>query len=141
MEDVQTGLTIANTYSYKNINVLSATQWALYACWSMNILIQMDIIPSVRKLLQIMYQVADLPGTSNHILRRKTDIPGSPQRHHTTIGEAFYSTFLEYDYHGDLSLMAYGHIHIPAGFDSLDPVKRWFILDLGVKNSLVWKVF
>jgi hypothetical protein len=60
MKDMQTGLMIANTYSYKNINVLSATQWALYACWSMNILIQMDITPSVRKLLQIMYQVADL---------------------------------------------------------------------------------
>lgn len=52
------------------------------------------------------------------------DIPGSPQRRHTTIGETFCSTILGRDYHGELSLA--------ADFDFMEPVKRWFILDLGV---------
>jgi methylsterol monooxygenase len=61
-----------------------------------------------------------------------TDIPGSPQRRHTTIGEAFCSTILGRDYHDEPVSWATTIFIIPADFDSMEPVERWFILDLGV---------
>jgi methylsterol monooxygenase len=30
----------------------------------------------------------------------------------------------------------YDHVHIPADFDSLKPLKRWFIVDLDVVQPL-----
>lgn len=58
-----------------------------------------------------------------------TDIAGCPQRRYVTLAEAFCANVLEREYHYDLDPAGYDHAHIPAGFDSLKPLKRWFILD------------
>ncbi|CDM38343.1 hypothetical protein PROQFM164_S11g000046 [Penicillium roqueforti FM164] len=65
-----------------------------------------------------------------------TDIDGCPQRRHVEIGEDFCENILNRAFNPTLHPAGYDHIHIPADFDSPDPLKRWFILDLGVNEPL-----
>lgn len=65
-----------------------------------------------------------------------TDIPGNPQRRHNTLGEALCNQVLGREFHAELQPSSYDHVHIPADFDSDQPLKRWFIFDLNVKQQL-----
>lgn len=65
-----------------------------------------------------------------------TDIDGHPQRRHTKIGEDFCQTVLGRPFNSTLNPSNYDHIHIPGDFDSSEPLKRWFILDLDVIQRL-----
>ncbi|PLN81862.1 hypothetical protein BDW42DRAFT_185165 [Aspergillus taichungensis] len=65
-----------------------------------------------------------------------TDIAGDPQRRHNSLGELFCKQILGRDFHAELQPSSYDHVHIPADFDSDQPLKRWFIFDLGVKQQL-----
>ncbi|KAE8389271.1 hypothetical protein BDV23DRAFT_184673 [Aspergillus alliaceus] len=59
-----------------------------------------------------------------------TDIGGNPQRRHNTLGSAFCEEVLHREFRASLQPTGYDHVHIPADFDSVKPVKRWFIFDL-----------
>jgi hypothetical protein len=65
-----------------------------------------------------------------------TDIDGCPQRRHVKIGEDFCATMLNRGFNPTLHPAGYDHVHIPADFDSEKPLKRWFILDLDVVQTL-----
>jgi methylsterol monooxygenase len=65
-----------------------------------------------------------------------TDIDGCPQRRHAKIGEDFCATILNRGFNPTLHQAGYDHVHIPANFDSQQPLKRWFILDLDVVQTL-----
>ncbi|KAJ5816133.1 hypothetical protein N7447_008366 [Penicillium robsamsonii] len=65
-----------------------------------------------------------------------TDIDGFPQRRHVKIGNEFCESILNRAFNSTLHPAGYDHIHIPADFDSLEPLKRWFILDLVVTEPL-----
>ena len=65
-----------------------------------------------------------------------TDIDGCPQRRHVKIGETFCAAILERAFNPTLHPTGYDHVHIPADFDSQNPLKRWFILDLDVTQQL-----
>ncbi|PKY01764.1 hypothetical protein P168DRAFT_241715 [Aspergillus campestris IBT 28561] len=70
------------------------------------------------------------------VYARVTDIAGDPQRRHNSLGETFCKQILGRDFHAELQPSFYDHVHIPADFDSDQPLKRWFIFDLGVKQQL-----
>ncbi|KAF5866614.1 hypothetical protein ETB97_010707 [Aspergillus alliaceus] len=65
-----------------------------------------------------------------------TDIGGNPQRRHNTLGSAFCEEVLHREFRASLQPTGYDHVHIPADFDSVKPVKRWFIFDLNVRGEL-----
>lgn len=65
-----------------------------------------------------------------------TDIPGNPQRRPDTLAEAFCSQVLGREFNPTLQPSSYDHVHIPAEFDSDQPLKRWFIIDINVKEQL-----
>lgn len=65
-----------------------------------------------------------------------TDIGGNPQRRHNTLGSAFCEEVLHREFRASLQPSGYDHVHIPADFDSVKPVKRWFIFDLNVRGEL-----
>jgi hypothetical protein len=65
-----------------------------------------------------------------------TDIEGSPQRRHTRLGEAFCSSILNRPFNPTIRPIGYDIIHIPGDFDSEQPLKRCFILDLNVTQPL-----
>lgn len=65
-----------------------------------------------------------------------TDIDGCPRRRHVKIGENYCETILNRSLKPTLLPAGYDHIHIPADFDSQNPLKRWFILDLDVTQPL-----
>lgn len=65
-----------------------------------------------------------------------TDITGDPQRRHNTLGETFCKQVLGREFRAELQPSCYDHVHIPPDFDSDRPLKRWFILDLGVVQQL-----
>jgi methylsterol monooxygenase len=65
-----------------------------------------------------------------------TDIDGCAQRRHVRLGEDFCSFTLHRPLNSTLDPACYDHIHIPADFDSEQPLKRWFILDLNVTQPL-----
>ena len=58
------------------------------------------------------------------------------QRRHVKIGEDFCAAILNREFNPTLHPAGYDRIHIPADFDSQKPLKRWFILDLGVVQQL-----
>jgi hypothetical protein len=58
------------------------------------------------------------------------NVPDNPQACQSTLGKAFCSTVLQEDFWPQPELSGYNHIHIPPDFDSSQPLKRWFILDL-----------
>ncbi|KAJ0419686.1 hypothetical protein BJY00DRAFT_285740 [Aspergillus carlsbadensis] len=65
-----------------------------------------------------------------------TDIPGNPQRRHNTLSEAFCEHVLNREFCMTYEPSCYDHVHIPPDFDSHNPLKRWFIIDLNVKEPL-----
>lgn len=65
-----------------------------------------------------------------------TDIDGCPQRRYLKIGEDFCASMLNRPFSPTLHPAGYDHVHIPADFDSLKPLKRWFIVDLDVVQPL-----
>jgi methylsterol monooxygenase len=65
-----------------------------------------------------------------------SEIPGDPQRRHTTLGEAVCRQVLNREFTTDLQASGYDHVHIPADFDSDGPLNKWFIFDFGVKEEL-----
>lgn len=64
------------------------------------------------------------------------DIDGCPQRRHVKIGEDFCDIVLKRAFNPTFHPAKYDHIHIPDNFDSLKPLKRWFVLDLNVTEPL-----
>lgn len=65
-----------------------------------------------------------------------TDIDGCAQRRHVKLGEDFCSTTLHRPFNPTLRPAGYDHVHIPGDFDSEQPLKRWFIVDLHVTQPL-----
>lgn len=65
-----------------------------------------------------------------------TDIPGKPLRRHTTLGEIFCREMLDRDFNPQPNQSGYDGVTIPNGFDSDQPVKRWFIYDFNVQTTL-----
>lgn len=65
-----------------------------------------------------------------------TDIPGNPLRRTTTVGEEFCNQILGRPFQNQLSLLGYDQDHIPANFDSPNPVSVWFVYDLNVTGEL-----
>ncbi|KAB8076362.1 hypothetical protein BDV29DRAFT_170110, partial [Aspergillus leporis] len=65
-----------------------------------------------------------------------TDIGGHPQRRHNTLGTAFCEEVLNREFFATLQPAGYDHVHIPADFDAVKPVKRWFVFDLNVRGEL-----
>jgi methylsterol monooxygenase len=63
-------------------------------------------------------------------------IPGNPQQRHNTLGDAFCGQILGREFCAKLRPSGYDHVHIPGDFDSTEPLKRWFIFDLGVTGEL-----
>lgn len=61
-----------------------------------------------------------------------TDIDGCPQRCHVKIAESFCENILNRAFNNILDPDGYDHVHIPADFDSPQPIKTWFILSLDV---------
>ncbi|WPG98149.1 Hypothetical protein R9X50_00093500 [Acrodontium crateriforme] len=63
-------------------------------------------------------------------------IPGSPSARPFTLGEIF----CQIQFGRELNLYEDSHsiddLHIPGGFDSENDVKRWFVYDLGVRQTL-----
>lgn len=70
------------------------------------------------------------------VYTRVSDIPGNPQRRHITLGDLLCREVLNQDFHPQLQLNGYDHVHIPADFDTDRPVKRWFVFDLNVVTEL-----
>ncbi|KAJ5348205.1 hypothetical protein MYU51_011051 [Penicillium brevicompactum] len=64
-----------------------------------------------------------------------TDIVGSPQRRHLRLGEDL-CMMMNRPFQAALSPAGYDHVHIPADFDSENPIRRWFIVDLNVTQAL-----
>ncbi|KAL4936217.1 hypothetical protein BDV06DRAFT_233630 [Aspergillus oleicola] len=65
-----------------------------------------------------------------------TDIPGIPERRFTTLGEMFCEQILGRGLDRAVKPSSYDFVHIPPDFDSEDPIKRWFIMDLNVREEL-----
>ena len=65
-----------------------------------------------------------------------TDLPGNPQARHYTLGDLFCKQVLKRHLNAKLQVSGYDHMYIPPGFDSDQPVKRWFIYDLNVTGRL-----
>jgi hypothetical protein len=65
-----------------------------------------------------------------------TDVPGNPQARHHTLRDLFCNQVLKRPLSATLQVSGYDNIYIPPGFDSDQPVKRWFIYDLNVTGTL-----
>lgn len=65
-----------------------------------------------------------------------TNIPGEPQRRYSTLGRILCKQVFGREFQSKLQPPRYDHVHIPGDFDSDQPVKRWFIFDLNVKQQL-----
>ncbi|KAL3494145.1 hypothetical protein BJX62DRAFT_234517 [Aspergillus germanicus] len=64
------------------------------------------------------------------------DIPGDPQRRHIALGDAVCRDLLDRKFHATLHPAVYDHVHIPPDFDSVISLRRWFIFDLNVRETL-----
>jgi hypothetical protein len=65
-----------------------------------------------------------------------TDIPGDASRRPWTLGNLFCNAILHRDLNAKLHVSGFDSMHIPHGFDSERPTKRWFIYDLNVVRTL-----
>ncbi|KAL4943989.1 hypothetical protein BDV06DRAFT_220758 [Aspergillus oleicola] len=65
-----------------------------------------------------------------------SDIPGNPQARHIALGDAVCRDLFSRKLHTTVCPAVYDHVHIPGDFDSDQPLKRWFIFDLNVKETL-----
>ncbi|KAL4986290.1 hypothetical protein BDW68DRAFT_178907 [Aspergillus falconensis] len=70
------------------------------------------------------------------VFARVSDIPGHPQARHIALGDLLTGDLLGRKFHAIPRLPVYDHVHIPADFDSSQPLERWFIFDLNVGESL-----
>ena len=70
------------------------------------------------------------------VYARVSDVPGNPQRRHITLRDLLCREVFNQDFHPQLQVTGYDHVHIPADFDSAKPLKRWFIFDLNVVTEL-----
>jgi len=64
-----------------------------------------------------------------------TDIPGEALRRHTTLGEDFCQQILKREFHPQQGEVRDG-VTVQGEFDKEEAVKRWFIYDLDVTQSL-----
>lgn len=64
-----------------------------------------------------------------------TDIPGEPLRRHTTLGEDFCQQTLYRQFRAQPGDVHDG-VSVPDGFEKEEAVKRWFVYDLDVTESL-----
>jgi hypothetical protein len=65
-----------------------------------------------------------------------TDLPGSPQNRHNFLGELFCQQVLKRKFNNKLQVLSYDYMHLPPNFDTVKPVRRWFICDLNVNCRL-----
>ncbi|KAH8698129.1 hypothetical protein GQ44DRAFT_718427 [Phaeosphaeriaceae sp. PMI808] len=65
-----------------------------------------------------------------------TDIPGDVCRRPITLGEIFCHKVLNRQLNTRIQESGFDAIHIPGGFDSKRPLRRWFIYDLNVVEEL-----
>ncbi len=65
-----------------------------------------------------------------------TDIPGEISQRPNTLGQIFCSEVLHRDFNKDIKLSGFDSVHIPPGFESLQPRKLWFVCDLNVVSKL-----
>lgn len=69
------------------------------------------------------------------VFARVTDIPGDALARPCTLG----NFLCNHELGRDLDLNGadqFDYVHIPPGFDSENPVNRWFVYDLGVTGPL-----
>ena len=65
-----------------------------------------------------------------------TDIPGEIGRRPNTLGQIFCSEVLHRNFNKDIKLSGFDSMHIPPGFESRQPIKRWFVCDFNVVSEL-----
>ena len=65
-----------------------------------------------------------------------TDIPGDVLSRPITLGELFCTKILNRKLDTCIHVSGFDAVHIPGGFDSETPLKRWFIYDLNVVEEL-----
>jgi hypothetical protein len=65
-----------------------------------------------------------------------TDIPGNPQGRFSLLGDLFYQEFLRRNLDILYQGSSYNYVHIPCGFDSDQPIRRYFIYDLNITGTL-----
>jgi hypothetical protein len=65
-----------------------------------------------------------------------TDIPGDVRRRPITLGELFCTKILNRKLDTRIQRTGFDAVHIPGGFDSEKPLRRWFIYDLNVVEEL-----
>jgi len=64
------------------------------------------------------------------------DIPGDINRRPNTLGQIFCSEVLHRDFNKDIKLSGFDSVHIPPDFESVQPIKGWFVCDLNVVSEL-----
>jgi len=64
------------------------------------------------------------------------DIPGDVLRRPITLGELFCTKIFNRKLNTRIQSSGFDAVHIPQGFDSEEPVRRWFIYDLNVVTEL-----
>jgi len=67
---------------------------------------------------------------------RVTDLPGSPQNRHNTLGNLFCQQILNRNFNNQVQVSNYDYMHLPPNFDTDKPVRRWFVFDLNVNCRL-----
>jgi len=65
-----------------------------------------------------------------------TDIPSEMSWRPNTLRQIFCSEVLHRDFNKDIKLSGYDSMHISPGFESLQPIKQWFVCDLNVVSEL-----
>lgn len=65
-----------------------------------------------------------------------TEIPGNPQDRQNTVANLFCELLLQRPFHRNIEACGYDFSHATPDFDTDKPVRRWFILDLGVDGTL-----
>ena len=70
------------------------------------------------------------------IRARVTDIPGKPLDRFYTLGQLFCKQTPKGSFDEDPEHSPHDHAHVPGGFDSDEPLKRYFIYDLNIDQFL-----
>jgi hypothetical protein len=65
-----------------------------------------------------------------------TDIPGDVLRRPITLGELFCTKKLNRELNTRIQRSGFDAVHIPGGYDSKKPLRRWFIYDLNVVEEI-----
>lgn len=86
-------------------------------------------------VLQFLDEHKDAP--ARIILRAPAiEIPGNPQDRQNTVANLFCEQLLQRPFHRNIDVSGYDFSHATPDFDTDKPVRRWFILDLGVEGTL-----